>query len=423
MSDDRNEEFDSVSSLIRGGMAGRLSRREILRRGSALGLSLPLLSALTTVAAPENALAAPSGEDVVFGCPYNLTGDYASIDNPARDGSDLAAAELNAGDGVLGRPVKLIVYDGKSDLTTITSITKKLVEEDKVPVLVGLTDTSYMRAAGPVAQDNEIPFLDVGGTAPIITSIGDYIFMLPFGDNVQASEGAEFAQEKGWKTCALLLDEAMDYTKFLAKYFKDRFTMDDIGGKVVSEKKYQIGDTDFSGQLTEFKNLNPQPDFFYVSSNPGEIGTIVKQAREIGLNQPILGGDGYDTPQLVLLAGDTAHDVYFTTHQGIYGDDPAAKKFSTDYQTKYGKAPDSVFAALGYDGIKLMADAINRAGTLEGPKVRDALAATEGFKGATGEISYEPGVRIPSKSVAVIEIVDQKPKLIKITVPKTIVKA
>jgi len=423
MSEKRTDENGTVSGLIREAISGGLSRREIMRRGAALGVSLPLLSAAATVASRGTALAQPSGDEVLIGCPYNLTGDYASIDNPARDGSELAAKELNAADGVLGRPVKLIVYDGKSDLTTITSITKKLVEEDKVSVLVGLTDTSYMRAAGPVAQDNQIPFLDVGGTAPIITSIGDFIFMLPFGDNVQASEGAEFAQEKGWKTCALLFDEAMDYTKFLAAYFKDRFTMDDIGGQVVKELKYQIGDTDFSGQLTEFKNLDPQPDFFYVSSNPGEIGTIVKQARELGLNQPILGGDGYDTPQLVELAGDTAHDVYFTTHQGIYGDDPTAKNFSAAYQTEYGKAPDSVFAALGYDGIKLMADAINRAGSLEGPKVRDALAATQGFKGATGEISYEPGSRIPSKSVAVVEIVDQKPTLIKITVPKTIVEA
>jgi branched-chain amino acid transport system substrate-binding protein len=424
MSENRDGGFDTVSGLIHGALAGQLSRREILRRGTALGVSLPMLSALAAVASRGTALATPvAGEEVVIGCPYNLTGDYASIDNPARDGSELAAAELNAEDGILGRPVKLIVYDGKSDLTTITSITKKLVEEDKVPVLVGLTDTSYMLAAGQVAQDNEIPFLDVGGTAPLITTIGDYIFMLPFGDNVQASMGAEFAQEKGWKTCALLLDEAMDYTKFLAQYFSERFTMDDIGGEIVSELRYSIGDTDFSGQLTEFKNLDPQPDFLYVSSNPGEIGTIVKQAREFGLEQPILGGDGYDTPTLVELAGDSAHDVYFTTHQGIYGDDPLAKQFSAAYETKYGNPPESVFAALGYDGIKLMADAINRAGVLDGPAVRDALAATQGFKGATGEISYEPGVRIPSKSVALVEIVDQKPTLIKIAVPNTIVEA
>src|SRR5215217_1872624 len=413
MGDPRTDDFGTVSALIQGARAGRLSRREIMRRGLALGVSSSMIAAMVSVA-ERGVVSAQDGNEIVIGCPYNLTGDYASIDNPARDGSQLAADELNAADGILGKQIKLIVYDGKSDLTTITNIAKKLVEEDNVPVLVGLTDTSYMLAAGQVAQDNQRPFLDVGGTAPIITSIGDFIFMLPFGDNVQASAGAEFAQERGWKTCALLFDEAMDYTKFLAKYFKDRFGADDIKGQVVSELKYQIGDTDFSAQLTEFKNLNPQPDFLYVSSNPGEIGTIVKQARDFGLNQPILGGDGYDTPLLVELAGDTAHDVYFTTHQGIYGDDPAAVNFKTAYKTKTGKDPESVFAALGYDGIKLMADAITRAGSTDGPVVRDALAATKGFKGATGEISYEPGVRIPSKSVALVEIKDGKPSLINI---------
>ncbi len=169
-----------------------------------------------------------------------------------------------------------------SDVPTITSVAKKLVEEDGVNVMVGLTDTSYMLAAGPVAQEAGIPFLDVGGTAPLITTVGDYIFMLPFGDNVQAAVSAEFAHEQGWKTAALLLDEAMDYTKFLAKYFKDRFTMEDIGGQIVSELSYSMGDTDFSSQLTEFKNLDPQPDFLFISANPGEIGTIVRAGARPG---------------------------------------------------------------------------------------------------------------------------------------------
>ncbi len=412
-----------VTTLLAHGRTGQVSRREMLRRAAALGLSAPMIAALirsAPAAAQGTPAAVPSGEPVKIGCPYNLTGGYASIDNPARDGSVLAAEELSQAGGILGRPVELIVYDGKSDTTTITSITKKLVDEDQVVALVGLTDTSYMLAAGPVGQEAGIPFLDVAGTAPIITSIGDFVFMLPFGDNVQAAAGAEFAQEKGWKTCGLLLDEAMDYTKFLAKYFKDRFTDDEIQGEILSELNYAMGDTDFSAQLTELKNLDPQPDFLFISSNPGEIGTIIKQARDLGIELPILGGDGYDTPLLVELAGPAAHDIYFTTHQGIYGDDPAAKAFNEAYEAKYGNPPEAVFAALGYDAIRLMADAINRAGSLEGAAIRDALAATSGFTGATGTISYEPGVRIPSKSVALVEIVDLKPSLISIGVPRVI---
>ena len=259
-----------------------------------------------------------AGEPIKIGSPYNLTGGYASIDNPAANGSRLAVKEINEAGGVLGRPLEIIIEDGKSDVPTITSVAKKLVEEDGVHVMAGLTDTSYMLAAGPVAQEAGIPFLDVGGTAPLITTVGDFIFMLPFGDNVQAAVAAEYAHEQGWTTAALLLDEAMDYTKFLAKYFNDRFTMEDIGGQIVSELSYSMGDTDFSAQLTEFVNLDPQPDFLFISSNPGEIGTIVRQARDLGLTMPIVGGDGYDTPLLAELGGDAATNIFFTTHQGIY---------------------------------------------------------------------------------------------------------
>ncbi|MGI9253753.1 MAG: ABC transporter substrate-binding protein [Thermomicrobiales bacterium] len=403
-------------------MTEKLTRRSVVLRAAALAAAAPVAAGLgmaMPVSAQDATPAAPSGDPIKIGQPYNLTGGYASLDNPAKDGGALAAKEINARGGLLGRPVELVVYDGKSDVPSITAISKKLVEEDKVMALVGLTDTSYMKAAGPVAQEAQIPFLDVGGTAPIITAVGDYIFMLPFGDNVQAAVAAEFAKTKGWKTAAMLVDEAMDYTKYLAKYFDERFTAEDIGGTVVSRLAYNMGDTDFSAQLTEFKNLDPQPDFFFISANPGEIGTIIKQARDLGLSAPILGGDGYDTPLLAELAGPV-NDVYFTTHQGIYGDDPKAKEFIEAYTAEYGTAPENVFAALGYDGINLMAAAIEAAGTTDGPAVRDALAKTKDFGGVTGTITYAEGSRIPSKSVALVQVVDGVNTLLEITVPEVI---
>lgn len=425
MSEERTPSSASpLSNLTSRVVHRRQNRRAVFRHAVALGLAAPLASAMlkTPLAAAQDAspAAAPSGEPIKIGSPYNLTGGYASIDNPAANGSKLAVKELNAAGGVLGRPVEIFIEDGKSDVPTITSVTKKLVEENGVNVLVGLTDTSYMLAAGPVAQEAGLPFIDAGGTAPLITTVGDYIFMLPFGDNVQAAVAAEFAHEKGWKTAAILLDEAMDYTKFLAKYFKDRFTMEDIGGQIVSELTYASGDTDFSAQLTEFKNLDPQPDFLFISSNPQEIGTIVKQARDLGLTMPIVGGDGYDTPLLAELGGAAATNIFFTTHQGLYDDTPLTAAFNAAYEAEYGNPPEGVFAALGYDGIRLMADAITRAGTTDGAAVRDALAATQGFEGVTGTISYEPGVRIPSKSVALIEVVDGKNNLLEIVVPEVV---
>ena len=399
-------------------MSGMLTRRAVVVRAAAIGAAAPALAQLLAA----NPVAAQEGEPILIGTPYNLTGGYASVDQPASNGSQLAAEEINAAGGVLGRPIELIVYDGKSDVPTISAIAKKMVEEDNVIAMVGLTDTSYMKAAGPVAQENQVPFIDVAGTAPVITSIGDYIFMLPFGDNVQAAVAAEFAKEKGWKTCAMLVDEAMDYTKYLAKYFDERFTSEDIGGTVVSRLAYNMGDTDFSAQLTEFKNLDPQPDFYFISANPGEIGTIVKQARDMGLTAPIMGGDGYDTPLLAELAGPV-NDVYFTTHQGIYDQSEKADAFIAAYEAKYGTPPENVFAALGYDGIYLMAAAMEAAGSAEGPAIRDALAATAGWEGVTGTISYENGSRIPSKSVALIQVKDGKNELLEIVVPEVVPEA
>lgn len=418
----------AVSSLIQDAMAGSLNRREILRRGAAVGMSTAMLGAMLRFAADAGAqegtpAAAPAGDPVVIGCVYNLTGDYASIDNPARDGSLLAAKELSAAGGILGRPVTLQVYDGKSDLTEISNVTRLLIEEDQVPVLVGLTDTSYFQAAGQLAQEAGLPMIDIGGTAPIITAIGDFIFMLPFGDNVQAAVAAEYAGEQGYRTCAILKDDQSDYTLFLAQYFQDRFTMEDIGGEVVAESSYAAQDTDFSGQLTEFANLDPQPDFLFISAGPNEIGTIVRQVRDNGIELPIIGGDGYDTPLLLELAGEAAEGTVFTTHEGIYGESELGSIFNSAYEAEYGTPPPAVFSALGYDGIKLMADAINRAGSLDGAAVRDALAATTGFQGVTGTISYDPGVRIPNKSVALIQVEGGVFTLLEIGLPAVVPEA
>ncbi len=413
-----------LSELIRGTIEGRLSRREIVRYAAAVGVAAPMVAALLKLAPGSAAQgtpgAAPSGDSLRLGGVYNLTGGLASLDNPARDGSLLAVAEVNAAGGVLGRPVELVVEDGRSDPTAVANATRKLIEEDRVTTLLGLTDTTMALPVADLAQDASTVFLTVGATAPAITLAGDYVFMLPFGDNVQAAVGAEFAKERGWTTCGLMVDDQMDFTRFLAQYFVDRFDDEDIGGEIVAEVTYATGDTDFSAQLTELKNLNPQPDFLYISSGPSEIGTIVRQARDLGIELPILGGDGYDTPLLVELAGEASRNVFFATHQGVYGDEPAAEAFRGAFEAEYGNPPPSVFAALGYDGVKLMADAINRAGSAESEAIRDALASTQGFQGVTGTVTYAPGNRVPSKGCALIEVRDQRFTLLENVTPATV---
>jgi branched-chain amino acid transport system substrate-binding protein len=381
----------------------------------------PPTAVAKTTAAPTTApAAAANGKTVKIGFPYGITGDLSSIESEAAKGSQLAVKEINAAGGINGMQIEPFYADTKSDITTATNVVTQMVESNKVDALVGLTDTSYMLATGPVAQKAGVPFMDVGGTAPVITSVGDYIFMLPFGDNTQAAATAEFTYgKKGWKSAAMLMDTEWDYTKFLAKYFIDRFT--EQGGKMLLEDTYKGGDKDFSAQLTKIKNLDPQPDFVFSSSNPDDIGTIVKQARDQGVMLPIVGGDGYDTPLLLEIPGpERSANVFFSTHLGIYGDDPTAVKFRTAFQKEFNGEPQSVFAALGYDGVNLVADAMKRAGSSDHKAVRDALASTKGWKGASGDISYPPGDRIPSKSVALIEVNSNKFNLLNVVVPEKI---
>jgi branched-chain amino acid transport system substrate-binding protein len=384
----------------------------------------PAAAATTAPAAAAKPTTAPAaaagGKTIKMGQPYGITGDLSSIEGEAAKGGQLAVKEINAAGGVLGMQIEPFYADTKSDITTATTIVSQMVESNKVDVLVGQTDTSFMLATGPVAQKAGVPYLDVGGTAPVITDVGDYIFMLPFGDNTQAAATAEFTYgKKGWKTASMLMDTEWDYTKFLSKYFIARYT--EQGGKMLLEDTYKSGDKDFSAQLTKIKNLDPQPDFVFVSAIPDDIGTIVKQARDQGVMLPIVGGDGYDTPLLTDVPGpEKSANVFFSTHLGIYGDDPTAGKFRAAFVKEFGAEPQSVFAALAYDGVYLMADAITRAGSVDHKAIRDALAATKGWKGASGEITYPPGERIPSKSVALIEVKDGKFNLLEIVVPNKI---
>ncbi len=352
------------------------------------------------------AAAAPSGDPIRIGAVYGLTGGMSSIDVPGSQGALLAAAEINANGGLLGRPVELIVEDGRTDVTATTNATRKLIDEDQAVALMGLNDTTFALAVGPIAQEAGRVYLTCGATGPIIPETGDFVFMLPFGDNVQSAVAAEYAKEQGWKTCGVLVDDQLDFTLFLAEYFKDRFDDEDIGGQILAELPFSSGDTDFSAQMTDFAALDPQPDFWFFSAAPNEAGTTVRQARDAGLTQPILSGDGFDTPLLVELGGDAANGVVFATHQGVYEDTPIGDAFRAAYEAEYGTPPETVFAALGYDGLRLLADAIERAGSDDPAAIRDALAGTQGFEGVTGTVSYEGDSRIPTKGCALIEIVD-----------------
>lgn len=378
-----------------------------------LAFTALLVSALTTAAVAQS---------VKIGAIYNLTGGMASLDVPASNGAKLAAKEINAAGGVLGRELELVMYDGKTDAATIGNAATQLVESDKAVIMIGFTDSDMTLAAAPIAAKAGIVFLTSGATSPRLPEqVPDYLYMACFGDNVQAAAGAEFAHTTlKARTSYLLIDKGMEYTLGLGKYYKERFI--EMGGKIVLEDTYQTGDTDYSAQITKLKRLSTLPDILFISAGPDEVGVIVKQFRESGIEAPILGGDGNDTPLLVQIAGKGADNTYFSTHSLMdaeLGTD-AVQKFIAAYQSEYKAPPENAFAGLGYDTVKLLADAIKRAGSDDPKAIREALQKTKNLPGVTGVITYQPGSRIPQKGVTMILVKDGKFTLAAEVVPEKV---
>ncbi len=375
-------------------------------------LALVLALVLSACAAPPPPAAGPAGEEAApaaaepirIGAMYNVTGGMSSIDAPGLNGFKLAAKEINEAGGVLGRQIEIVAIDGKTDQTAVTNAVSEMIDVHKVVAIGGLNDSTFALAAGPIAQQAGIPFVTAGATLPTLPEqIGDYFFMVPFGDDTQAYAVADYAmQELGGKTAWMLVDQAYDFTTALASFFKERWTGN--GGEILLEDIYQSGDTDFSAQIARLKELDPQPDVLFVSAIPNEAGITTRQIREAGLNQPILSGDGFDTPLIAEVAGELATDVYYSTHAALDNPDPKIQNFVKAYEAEYGRPPENAFAALGYDAMKLIADAIQRAGSAEPTAIRDALAATKDFPAVTGTITYPEGQRKPIKAVTIIQV-------------------
>lgn len=365
--------------------------------------------AAAPTAAPQTtpaSQATPTAGVIKIGALYGVTGSMSSIDEPGLNGFKLAAQQINEAGGINGQMIEVIAIDGKSDQTATTSAVTELIEVHKVVAIGGLNDSTFALAAGPIAQAAGIPFVTAGATLPTLPDqIGDYFFMAPFGDDAQAYAIADYAlNELGARTAYMLVDQAYDFTTTLARFFKERWQSK--GGAIVLEDVYNSGDTDFSAQIARVRALNPPPDVIFISAIPNEAGITTRQFREAGLTQPILSGDGFDTPLIGEVAGDLADDVYFSTHASLDNESNVVQSFVSAYEKAYGRKPENAFAALGYDTMNLIADAIRRAGSTNPAAIRDALATTKDFQTVTGVISYPEGQRKPIKSVTIIRVQD-----------------
>jgi len=355
--------------------------------------------------------------DIVIGAVYSVTGSQASIDDPGLKGFQLAAKQINEAGGVLGRQIDVAHVDAASDQTQLTNVVSELIDNDGAVALGGINDSTFALAAGPIAQTAEVPFVVSGATLPTLPEqIGDYFFMVPFGDDAQAYAIADYAtNDLTAKTAWVLVDQAYDFTTALNTFFQERFT--ENGGEIVLEDSYQSGDTDYSAQISRLRALPEQPDVLFVSAIPNEAGIITQQIRAAGLTQPILSGDGFDTPLVAEVAGENADDVYFSTHVSLDSDAEEVTSFVEAYEAEYGNPPENAFAALGYDTMNLIAAAIEKAGEASPEAIRGALAETQDFAAVTGTITYEGESRKPTKSVTIIQVQDGKSSFVSEVTP------
>jgi branched-chain amino acid transport system substrate-binding protein len=339
--------------------------------------------------------------EVVIGHVASLTGDTATFGVSADEGIRLALDEINSAGGVLGKKVKVITEDDRSLSDEAKTVANKLITRDHVCAILGEIASSRSIAIAPVCEDAKIPMLSPGSTNPKVTQGYEYVFRNCFIDPFQGSAMANFAMTKlGFKKFAILYPANSDYGVGLRDVFRDAVKKG--GGEIVEEVAYtEKSDVDFHGQLTKIKNANP--DAIFDSGYYTEAGLIARQARELGITCPLLGGDGWDSDQTVKIGGKAIDGCYFSNHYSPDEDRPEVKKFVADYQKKFaGKVPDAM-AILAYDAMKIMVDAIRRAGSTDGKKIRDALAATRDFPGASGVTTIDEQHNA-KKSVVILKI-------------------
>lgn len=354
---------------------------------------------------------AANSNEIPIGEFASLTGGTASFGQSSHKGTAMAVEEINAAGGVLGKPLKLYTEDDQSKAGEAATVVRKLISRQGVVAVLGEVASSRSLEAAPICQSNKIPMISPASTNPKVTEVGDYIFRVCFIDPFQGTVVAKYALSRGWKRVALLTDVKQDYSVGLSQFFKENFTKN--GGTIVSEQSYSSGDKDFKAQLTSIKSANP--DAIVVSGYYTEAGLIASQARQLGITVPLLGGDGWDSPSLVEVAGKAIDGSYFSNHFSVEDPSPVIQDFVKKYKAKYNEVPDAM-AALGYDSAKILADAITRAGTTDSAKLRDAIAATKDFQAVTGKISLD-AQRNATKPAVILTIEDGKFKYVETVTP------
>jgi branched-chain amino acid transport system substrate-binding protein len=353
-----------------------------------------------------------SHAEIKIGAMTCLTGALSTFGVSSVQGAKLAVEEMNAAGGTLGQPIQLIVEDNGSKAGETATITRKLISQDKVAAILGdLTSSATMEGA-PLAQAAKIPLLTPSATNVAITKIGNYIFRSCFIDPFTGKIMAKFALDRlQAKKAIVMTDVKQDYSVGLAEAIGQYFSQN--GSEIAKTFSYSSGDTDFRTQLTGVRM--ERPDVVFLPGYYTEAALILRQARQLGITCPFVGGEGWDSPALVQVAGKAADGNYYTDHFSAADPDPKVQKFVQTYRAKYGGVPDAL-AALWYDGARLLFQAVAQAGSTDAAKIRDALAATRDFEGVTGRISIDEN-RNAAKSGVILKIDNGEPKMVQQITP------
>ena len=385
----------------------------MLELGSLGGLSLALGMfgiAGCKESKPEGASGAqPSGaapaSEIVIGHYGSMTGNTAHFGQDTDKAVRLAVDEQNAAGGLLGKKIRVVTLDDRGDSAEAANAVSRLIDVEKVVALIGEVSSSLSLAGGRVAQRRKIPMVSPSSTNPKVTQVGDYIFRVCFLDPFQGKVMADFARDElKFDRVAIFKDVKNDYSIGLADAFRAAFTA--RGGQIASEQSFSAGDTDFSAQLTTIKAANVQG--IYAPGYYAEVGAIARTAQRLGLKVPLMGGDGWDAPDLYTIGGDALDGSFFSNHFAPDVATAKAQKFVTDFKAKYGQEPTGL-GALGYDAAIVLFDAIKRVGKTDPESVRNALAETKGFEAVSGTISINKD-RDAEKSAVILAIEGGKAK-------------
>ncbi len=340
----------------------------------------------------------PASGAIVIGHFASMTGPQATFGISTDQAIRLAIKEKNEKGGVKGRKIELVTIDDAGKQTEAATAVTRLINDHKAVAVLGEVASSLSLAGGPIAQKSKVPMISPSSTNPDVTDVGDYIFRVCFLDDFQGWVDAKFAKDDLKATkAAILYDQAQAYSSGLADYFEKAFK--EMGGTIVTKQAYTGGNLEISSQLQSIKGSGAQVVFL-----PGyysDAGTIIRKAKEAGITAPFLGGDGWDSEELPKIAGDAINGNYFSNHYAPEEDRPEVKNFVEKYKKEYGKTPDGL-AALGYDAALVLFDAMERAPSLDGKALRDAIAATKNFTGVTGTFTIDED-RNAQKSAVIVK--------------------